>query len=78
MIKRILIFVFILQFTSCAEIQNVVNNLPGGKNISQQQIGNGLRQALDNGIKNQVSKLTTKDGFYRNLYDKQFSDESTE
>ncbi len=25
-----------------------------------------MRQALDNGIKNQVTKLTSKDGFYRN------------
>ena len=29
-------------------------------------IGNGLRQALDFGIDKQVSKLTQKDGFYKN------------
>ena len=37
-----------------------------GAGLSQDQIANGLREALDNGIKNQVSKLTSKDGFYRN------------
>jgi hypothetical protein len=34
--------------------------------LSQEQIGNGLRQALDNGIKNQVSKLTAQNGFFKN------------
>ncbi|MDD7913451.1 DUF4197 domain-containing protein [Polaribacter ponticola] len=66
MIKRILVLVIALQFTGCAELQKVVNSLPSGGALSQEQIGNGLRQALDNGIKNQVSKLTSKDGFYRN------------
>lgn len=65
MIKKILVLVVIIQFVGCAELQNIVNQLPSG-GISQEQIGNGLRQALDNGIENQVSKLTSKDGFYRN------------
>lgn len=34
--------------------------------LSQGQIGNGLKEALDHGIKNQVSKLTAKDGFLKN------------
>lgn len=55
-----------IQFAGCAELQKVVNNLPNGGSISQDQIGDGLRQALDNGIQNQVTKLTAKDGFYRN------------
>ena len=67
MIKRILVLVIAIQFAGCAELQNVINQLPnGGGVLSQEQIGNGLRQALDNGIKNQVTKLTSKDGFYRN------------
>ena len=66
MIKRILVLIVAIQFAGCAELQNVINNLPNGGGLSQEQIGNGLRQALDNGIKNQVTKLTSKDGFYRN------------
>ncbi len=66
MIKRILILVVAIQFTGCAELQNVVNQVAKSGVLSQEQIGNGLRQALDNGIKNQVSKLTSTDGFYRN------------
>lgn len=66
MIKKILVLVIAIQFAGCAELQKVVSNLPSGGGLTQDQIGNGLRQALDNGIKNQVSKLTSKDGFYRN------------
>ncbi|MDX6747604.1 DUF4197 domain-containing protein [Polaribacter sp. PL03] len=66
MIKKILVLVIAIQFAGCAELQKVVNNLPSGGALSQDQIGNGLKEALDNGIKNQVSKLTSKDGFYKN------------
>lgn len=64
--RRVLILIAILQLVGCSELQKVVNQLPTQGVLSQEQIGNGLRQALDNGIKNQVSKLTTKDGFYKN------------
>ena len=66
MIRRILVLVIAVQFAGCAELQKVVNNLPMSAGLSQDQIANGLREAVDNGIKNQVSKLTSKDGFYRN------------
>lgn len=67
MLKRILFFVVIVQLTSCAELQKVVSNLPtGGAGITQEQIGNGLRAALDKGITKQVSKLTAENGFYNN------------
>ena len=55
-----------IQFVGCAELQKVVNNIPNAGSLSQDQIGHGLRQALDSGIQNQVTKLTAKDGFYRN------------
>lgn len=64
--NRILILFISVQFFGCAELQNVVNQISENQVLSQEQIGNGLRQALDNGIKNQVSKLTAKDGFYKN------------
>ncbi|WP_299121949.1 DUF4197 domain-containing protein [uncultured Tenacibaculum sp.] len=64
--KKIIAVAFVVLLTGCAELQKVVNQLPQGGTLSQEQIGNGLRQALDNGIKNQVKKLTAKDGFYRN------------
>lgn len=48
-------------------MQQVVNSLPqGGIGLDQNTIANGLKQALDQGIDKQVSKLTKTDGFYRN------------
>lgn len=53
---------------SCAELQQVVDNLPQqtGGVLSNADIASGLRQALDFGIDKQVSKLTQKDGFFKN------------
>jgi hypothetical protein len=52
--------------TSCAELQNVVGSIPGQTGMDPALIANGLRQALDFGIDKQVTKLTRKDGFYKN------------
>jgi len=49
---------------SCSELQQVVNQMPG--TLSNADIAAGLRQALDNGIDKQVTKLTVKDGFFKN------------
>ncbi|MHA7843970.1 MAG: DUF4197 domain-containing protein [Winogradskyella sp.] len=66
MFKRILAFLFILNFTACAELQDVVNQLPQSGGIGNADIAAGLRQALDMGIDKQVTKLTQTDGFYKN------------
>ena len=65
--KRLSLLVLTLITFSCGELQQVVNSLPNGlPQLSEQEIGNGLREALDQGIEKQVSKLTAKDGFYKN------------
>ena len=65
--KKIIALAFVLLLTGCAELQKIASQLPqDGGALTQQQIGQGLRQALDNGIKNQVTKLTAKDGFFKN------------
>lgn len=65
MLKKCSIVLFFLIFSSCAELQEVVNQLPQG-GISQTDMASGLRQALDFGIDKQVAKLTQKDGFFKN------------
>ncbi|MCF6349066.1 MAG: DUF4197 domain-containing protein [Flavobacteriaceae bacterium] len=55
----------ILFLSSCSELQQVVNQLPQGA-ISNTDIASGLREALDNGIDKQVTKLTLEDGFFKN------------
>ncbi|MBG26687.1 MULTISPECIES: DUF4197 domain-containing protein [Croceibacter] len=65
--KKVIALCLILVVSSCAELQQVVNNLPQqGYGLTQEQIGQGLKQALDKGIDQQVTKLTQQDGFYRN------------
>ncbi|TXE11102.1 DUF4197 domain-containing protein [Seonamhaeicola algicola] len=64
--KKIIALLLILNLTSCAELQQVVNQLPQSGGITNTDIAAGLRQALDFGIDKQVTKLTQKDGFYKN------------
>jgi len=66
MIRKILALVLIFNLTACAELQQVINQLPQGDVLSNTDIASGLRQALDFGIDKQVNKLTAKDGFFKN------------
>jgi len=66
MTRRLLVLILIFNLTACAELEQVVNQLPQGGGLSNADISSGLRQALDFGIDKQVSKLTQTDGFFRN------------
>ncbi|MNQ19683.1 hypothetical protein D3C85_327540 [compost metagenome] len=54
-----------VSFSSCAEMQQVMNQLPQTQGMGV-DIAGGLKEALNNGITKQVTKLTATDGFYRN------------
>jgi hypothetical protein len=65
--NKTLLLLIIFQFLACGELQQVVNQLPqGSTGISNAEIANGLREALEMGISKQVKKLTQPDGFYKN------------
>lgn len=65
--KKIVTLLVVFTLSSCAELQKIASQLPQqASGLSQVDIGNGLRQALNNGVQNQVSKLTATNGFYRN------------
>lgn len=66
MIRKISILILVFSLTACAELQQVVNQLPESGGISNVEIASGLRQALNFGIDKQVTKLTQTDGFYKN------------
>ncbi|KAF2341393.1 DUF4197 domain-containing protein [Flavobacterium tistrianum] len=68
--KKILLLAVTFSLTSCAEVQQTLNQLP---QIASQipstgtvDIASGLKEALNKGITQQVSKLTAVDGFYKN------------
>lgn len=64
--KKVSILIIILFLTSCTELQQVVNQLPQGGPLGEQEIGAGLRQALDLGIERQVGSLAKEGGFLKN------------
>lgn len=66
--KKITLGLLAFTLFGCAEMQQVMDQLPQGTTgiLSQMEIGNGLKEALDNGISKQVSKLTATDGFLKN------------
>ncbi|HIE44790.1 MAG TPA: DUF4197 domain-containing protein [Flavobacteriaceae bacterium] len=67
--KKIFLFLLVIQLSSCAELQQVVDSMPN-PTISNAQISRGLKEALQKGITNQVSLLSVKDGFYKNQFAK--------
>jgi len=64
--KTILLLIVGLTFSSCAEMQQIANQLPGVLEQGNVDISGGLKEALNNGINKQVTKLTAVDGFYKN------------
>ncbi|MCP2026186.1 ribosomal protein S17E [Flavobacterium sp. HSC-32F16] len=68
--KKIFLLAVTFSLTSCAQVQQTLNQLP---QIASQipstgtvDIASGLKEALNKGITEQVSKLTAVDGFYKN------------
>lgn len=69
MLKKTLLIGLILSTTACAELQQIAENLPEIEQnapLGNEQIANGLKEALTKGIDDQVQKLTQKNGFYNN------------
>ncbi|TDE54422.1 DUF4197 domain-containing protein [Flavobacterium sp. GT3P67] len=64
--KKILMVMMAVSLSGCAEMQQVLNQLPQTQGIGGVDIAGGLKEALNNGISKQVTKLTAVDGFYRN------------
>lgn len=64
--KRATYLILFFLLSSCAELQQVVNQLPQTKETNADMMAVGLRQALNFGIERQVQKLTKKDGFFQN------------
>ncbi|WP_396184316.1 DUF4197 domain-containing protein [Flavobacterium sp.] len=65
--KKSLLLITACTFLGCAEMQQIVDQLPQiGSILSNADIAKGLKEALNQGIDKQVTKLTQTDGFYKN------------
>ena len=63
--NKIFLLLLVISFSSCVEMQQVLQQLPQTQGMGL-DISGGLKEALNNGVANQVSKLTATDGFFRN------------
>ncbi|MCG9791085.1 DUF4197 domain-containing protein [Flavobacterium algicola] len=63
--KNVLLFIIFISFSSCAQLQQIASQLPQ-TTTGTVDIAGGLKEALNKGITEQVTKLTATDGFYRN------------
>lgn len=65
--KRFLLLMLVsISLSSCAELEQISREMTKSAGITDQQIANGLQQALSKGVDEQVSKLTEGNGFYNN------------
>jgi hypothetical protein len=64
--KKIALLVLVFILSSCAEMQQAINQFPQTQTLGGIDISAGLKEALNNGISKQVTKLTAVDGFYKN------------
>lgn len=53
-------------FNGCAELQTVVNNLPTSGTLTNADVSNGLKQALELGVSSGVDMLSKQNGYYGN------------
>lgn len=65
--KKFIALASVLSFLSCAELQQVASQYPQlGTALGNPDIAAGLKEALNNGITKEVTKLTATDGFFKN------------
>ena len=64
--KKIVLGIFAFSLFGCAELQQIANQYPGLGTMGNTEIASGLKEALNNGITKEVTKLTAMDGFYKN------------
>lgn len=63
--KIIVLLIPVFLLLGCAELQQVASQYPQ-LGMSNTEIASGLKEALNNGITKEVSKLTKTDGFFKN------------
>lgn len=64
--KKVLAIASAFFLFGCAELQQIASEYPGIGSMGNADIAAGLKEALNNGIEHQVTKLTATDGFFKN------------
>ncbi len=68
----------LISWTSCAELGQIAGSVlgDGSGGLTQAQIGQGLKQALEIGITEGANKLSLKDGYFKSIYKVLLPDEA--
>lgn len=65
--KWIALFVVVMSFTACAELQKLIDEA-GGSGLTTTEIAMGLKEALELGISKGSDVLSSRDGYYKSAY----------
>lgn len=68
MYKKIALLLICFQFVACTELQQVLDSAAAGTGLTSEQIGNGLKEALQIGIGKGSDRLSALDGYYKSPY----------
>lgn len=68
MIKKLGFLLVILQFTACTELQNLAGTLAESGALTNTEIGQGLKQALEIGIGKGSDRLSQVNGYFESPY----------
>ena len=63
--KKIFIVLLLVQFSAHSQVESILNKITES-GLSNTQISDGLKEALEEGITQQVTKLAGENGFYDN------------
>lgn len=64
--KKVTAILVLFFLSSCAELQQIASETMRNQPLTNIDISNGLKQALEQGISDRVSSLTEPEGFFRN------------
>jgi hypothetical protein len=67
MYKKFALLLICFQFVACTELQQVLDSA-AGTGLTSEQIGNGLKEALQIGIGKGSDRLSALDGYYKSPY----------
>lgn len=64
MIKKLILPALLIMVTGCAELTQLTEQYAGSRPLTNQEVINGLKEALTIGAKNAASRLSAVDGYY--------------
>ncbi len=68
MYKKFALLLICFQFVACTELQQVLDSATAATGLTSEQIGNGLKEALQIGIGKGSDRLSALDGYYKSPY----------